>query len=733
MKLRYTPILFVLSLYSPAFSQTTATIDIDTTTTAPVRPGFSGFNNAATQPMEAWDYNFNGMATQLNPGWIRFPGGVVGDAFNWQTGLEVPNWISQFDPTTVDGMTVAQQANWSAGKGGGKFIDYANEANLFGANIVVCANAFTDTPQSIGQMAAYAKANGIHVIAWELANEAYNETEFFATGADYVNKVKPFRDAIKAADPNAIVSIFFESRAPKSAWNLSIAGVANKWWDAASYHSYPAVSGTSFATAMADGNANLSSETAGYISNYLAGYNPPGTLIIASEFNPGFGTGGVNQALTTGTLYGAVYAAEFIMRMSVIPSVLVAGPHAIFNDDGVNSSDFHYSDVNAAAQAGKTIDTSTLNFGFFYGAESQGLAVLNPVMKHAVKSDKTTVTGGATVPATGEANVPALYAQAYTSASGALSMVITNKSATAQQVTIRMNGTAMAGTFPIQFVTGTDPTAVNTANKPTAVAMQSTTSANPVTVPPYSVVGVSLITPAVATLVHAASYQAGALAPEQLVSAFGSGFAAQAIGASSQPLPTILGDTTISITDSAGTVAMAPLDYVSPGQANFQIPAGLAAGTASMKVMRNGSSVLTGSFTVAPVAPGLFAANGNGAGVVAGAGSRVAASGTTTPLSLYSCTNGFAFSCRDTPLALGASTDTLYVTFYGTGIRAAKSVQAYVGGNSVPVAYAGPQGSFAGLDQINITLPRTLAGTGETSLYLVVDNQISNVVSLNIQ
>lgn len=39
-------------------------------------------------------------------------------------------------------------------------------------------------------MAAYAKANGIHVVAWELANEAYNETEFFATGADYVNKMK---------------------------------------------------------------------------------------------------------------------------------------------------------------------------------------------------------------------------------------------------------------------------------------------------------------------------------------------------------------------------------------------------------------------------------------------------------------------------------------------------------------------------------------------------------------
>src|SRR4029077_9980117 len=110
-----------------------------------------------------------------------------------------------------------------------------------------------------------------------------NETGFFPTGADYINKMKPFRDAIKAVDPNAVVSIFFESREPRSAWNLSIAGVANKWWDAASYHSYPAVSSNTISEAMADGNANLTSQTSDYITRFLTGYNPPGTLILASE------------------------------------------------------------------------------------------------------------------------------------------------------------------------------------------------------------------------------------------------------------------------------------------------------------------------------------------------------------------------------------------------------------------------------------------------------------------
>ena len=88
-------------------------------------------------------------------------------------------------------------------------MDAANRANFLGAKLIVCVNAFTDTPQSAGQMAAFAKANHIPVAVWELANEPYFYTGFFKSGADYVDQMKPYRDAIKAADPNAVVAIFF--------------------------------------------------------------------------------------------------------------------------------------------------------------------------------------------------------------------------------------------------------------------------------------------------------------------------------------------------------------------------------------------------------------------------------------------------------------------------------------------------------------------------------------------
>jgi uncharacterized protein (TIGR03437 family) len=52
----------------------------------------------------------------------------------------------------------------------------------------------------------------------------------------------------------------------------------------------------------------------------------------------------------------------------------------------------------------------------------------------------------------------------------------------------------------------------------------------------------------------------------------------------------------------------------------------------------------------------------------------------------------------------------------------------------VPVSYAGPQGAFAGLDQINLgPLPRGLAGMGEVNIVLKVDGQTANTVTVSIQ
>ncbi len=717
-----------------AWAQVSATIDIDATHTTPLNANFSGFNDEVVFPAEFFDYRLNNVAAQLTPGWVRYPSGSFSDAFNWQTGLMVPAWAAQFQGTNIATL-LTEAVPWVNGKGGGSFVDGANRADFLGSKLIVCVNGFTDTAQSAGQMAAFAKANHIPVAVWELSNEPYLYNGFFASGADYVKQMKPFRDAIKAADPSAVVAIFFMDAGdtnPNPAWNQSIINYGTPYWDAVTYHHYPPQSTGAFGQWMADENAVLASKSSAYVTGYLAPLNPPGTKFLISEFlpsNDGLGTG---TSLTDGTLYGAIYAAEYVMRMSGVPSMLYVGMHALTGTRGVYAADTHYIDVQNAYNAGKTIDTLTLSFGFFTTAQPLGLAVLNGVLRNTAQVNTTTVTGGATVPATGLGQIPALYAQAYTSATGQQSVVITNKGATAHQVTIRANGTPVSGTLLVQLIAGSDPTAVNTASTPNTVSVQTSTSLNPVTVPAYSEARVDLNTPAVASVVSSASYISGPVAPQEIVTLFGPGIGEQAASVSST-LPTVLGGISVQIVDRAGNAQLAPLFAVASTQASILIPSGLAAGPATVTVLHGTTPALTGSMTIASSAPGLYSMNQDGAGVAAADAFLVTATYQEMNQPVFSCNPPAVRNCLPSLLSLGGSTDTLYVELYGTGIRGAASVQCFVAGQSVPVLYAGPVAAYPGLDQINISIPKSLAGTGDVRVYVVADGVASNVVGLYIQ
>jgi uncharacterized protein (TIGR03437 family) len=730
-------LISLLSLAPGALAQSsppvTAVIDINTSVTTPIAPNFSGINDSLHMPVEYWDYRFNALAATLGVGWVRFPGGTTDDVYNWQTGEDSMAWYSQF-PANSDVDNFPDQIALVAGRGGAKLIDAANRANLLGAPLIVCVNGFTDTPASAGQLAAYVKANNIQVAAWELSNEAYLFSTFWPTATAYLNAMQPYRNAIKAVLPNAIVAVFAagsegSAKAVTDPWNLAIAAYTNKYWDAITFHDYPTGDGT-FAQWMAEECANLAAMGPTVIGR-LTGYGPSGVKILNTEFGVIPASG---DSLTDGTVFGGIYSTEYTMRLSASPAVLHVGPNQLTTAAGVMLTNFNDDVVEAAAAAGTTIDTVTLNFGFYVNAQGMAESVLNNVINRAVQANQTTVTGGATVPATGIANIPALYAMSYTNAQGGLSLVITNKSATPHQVTVRVNGVAAAGTFPLQFLAASDPSTQNTPTALNAATVQNGTSSNPITVPAYSVLSAVLTAPPVATFVNSANYRTGPLAAQQLATGFGSGFASQStVASTTTTLPNTLGDTSIVITDSKGNSSPAPLYYVSPSQASFLIPSGLAAGAATVKVNRTSGTVLTGLLTIASSSPGLYSANGNGAGVAAALAESVAPSGTVTPLSVFSCRSGVALSCLSTPIDVAAASGAVYLSLYGTGLRGAATLQAYIAGQQLPVQFAGAQGQYQGLDQVNIALPKSLAGMGEVSVYLVADGQSSNMVTINIQ
>ncbi|QQS48958.1 MAG: hypothetical protein IPM66_10195 [Acidobacteriota bacterium] len=86
---------------------------------------------------------------------------------------------------------------------------------------------------------------------------------------------------------------------------------------------------------------------------------------------------------------------------------------------------------------------------------------------------------------------------------------------------------------------------------------------------------------------------------------------------------------------------------------------------------------------------------------------------------------------------LGDSGDRVFIVLFGTGIRHRiprdEYAFAYIGGTRANVLYAGKNGAdYEGLDQVNIEIPRSLAGRGDVDLLLTIDGKTANPVTLKI-
>jgi uncharacterized protein (TIGR03437 family) len=237
------------------------------------------------------------------------------------------------------------------------------------------------------------------------------------------------------------------------------------------------------------------------------------------------------------------------------------------------------------------------------------------------------------------------------------------------------------------------------------------------------------------SLVNGAGLQVGAGAAGGILTAFGTALADSIGAASSTSLPITLGGATVQITDSAGATQTCPLFYASPTQINLLLPTGVAAGPATITIKKNSGGSLWTNTSVEPVAPGIFSMNASGKGVGAIVGIRVAG-GQSSDVPIFSY-NSTTKQYVSVPVDIGASTDQVYLSLYGTGLRGFSSLSAFtvtIGGVSVPVSGAAAQSQYPGLDQVNIgPLPRTLAGKGESNVVLQVDGRTANTVTVNIK
>lgn len=207
--------------------------------------------------------------------------------------------------------------------------------------------------------------------------------------------------------------------------------------------------------------------------------------------------------------------------------------------------------------------------------------------------------------------------------------------------------------------------------------------------------------------------------------------------ASGGELPTELLGVRVEITDGAKVTRLAPLFSVSPKRIDFLVPLATSAGRAKLRIFNGNKFVGDQQVLVNSAEAGLFTANGNGDGAAAGSVLRVKADGSQSyePLAQFDAAqNKFV----PMPIDLSREDEQVFLVLFGTGMRQLVDFpfrrslffgEVKIGGDQLDVAYFGPQG-MPGLEQINVFLPRSLAGKGEVDLQLTVSGRTTNVVKV---
>ncbi len=237
------------------------------------------------------------------------------------------------------------------------------------------------------------------------------------------------------------------------------------------------------------------------------------------------------------------------------------------------------------------------------------------------------------------------------------------------------------------------------------------------------------VVPAV-TAASTASFLNVPLAAGSMASAFGSRLAGSTAQPDTTDLPFNLGGSTISVQDYSGASLPAPLYFVSPGQINFVVPAAAKPGPATFTITSSDGTHSTFTAQISPVSPAIFQLNSVSA-LAAATVVRVQGGKQTVEPVYQLDASGNPVS---RPIDLSPATDQAYLSIYATGIHNAQNITATAGGLTVPVLYTGPQGSWPGLDQVNIgPLPRALAGRGRVNIVVAADGQTANPVAIAVK
>jgi uncharacterized protein (TIGR03437 family) len=206
------------------------------------------------------------------------------------------------------------------------------------------------------------------------------------------------------------------------------------------------------------------------------------------------------------------------------------------------------------------------------------------------------------------------------------------------------------------------------------------------------------------TLMSAASYQQNAaISPGAIIAIKGTGMANVTMSAPDPTHPpTTLGNVTLTING-----VPCGLYYVSPTQINAVLDASVTDPNALVVVQSDAGTFTTSTTITSPSSAGLFSLTGTGSG-----------DGAILNAANYLNT-GFSTTSGGAPTTLA---------LFLTSLNPSVTPTVWLGGISAPVVYAGPQGTYPGMQQINIQIPPALQGAGRVELVVEQNGLRSNAV-----
>ncbi|MFN7944035.1 MAG: M36 family metallopeptidase [Blastocatellia bacterium] len=238
------------------------------------------------------------------------------------------------------------------------------------------------------------------------------------------------------------------------------------------------------------------------------------------------------------------------------------------------------------------------------------------------------------------------------------------------------------------------------------------------------VVSIRVVAAGAATAVGAADYRQGQLASDSIVALFGTNLAIRTEDAQVQPLPYEIAGTTVTVNGVS-----AQLFFVSPTQINFAVPSGLPPGPAAIIVSNPAGSYSYGTIEIVAASPALFTLDASGRGDAAA----------------LATVDGITYTSPPFEVTVNGRPNILVL--FGTGFRntqtarpdddngVAEAVTVTIDGKPANVLYAGAQGGYSGLDQLNIELPSALAGQGLRRVEVLIraGNTAANAVTIQIR